>query len=334
MYNFNQNREHMKTIGLFCGGYSSEFDISMKSAQLIYENLPSDYRVLKIIVSKEAWHCELNDSSYPFDLNRCEVEMKSERIPIDLGIICIHGDPGENGKIQAFLSLHGIPCANSDFQSSSLSFDKYICNQFLNAQGIPTAKAYLIEKGQAYDVEGLCSELGTPLFVKPTDSGSSYGISKVYSKEELPTAIDKAFKEGNSIVVESFLDGIELTCAVFRSGNEIRALPITQIISENDFFDYDAKYNGKSSEVTPANVDESVSSEIQELSKEIYDILRLKSVARIDYILAAGVPHVIEVNTIPGFSEASIVPQMLQCAGIEISEFWKMIIDQEINRLP
>jgi len=324
----------MKTIGLFCGGYSSEFEISMKSSELIFENLPDEYNAVKIIVTEDQWYGQIDDSKYHFDMNRCEVQMEAELIPIDIGIVCIHGNPGENGKVQAFLELKNIPCVNSDFQSSSLSFDKYLCNQYLKAQGIPTAKAMSIQKNEKYNAQEICSELGLPLFVKPTDSGSSYGISKVYTADELPNAIDIAFNEGDAIILESFLDGIELTCAVFKGIDGITALPITQIISENDFFDYDAKYNGKSSEETPANIEKSLSDHIQSLSRNVYEILRLKSIARIDYIVVDGSPNVIEVNTIPGFSEASIVPQMLKCAGIEIKAFWKMVIDEELNTPP
>ena len=324
----------MRTIGLFCGGYSSEFEISMKSSELIFEHLPDEYNVVKIIVTEDQWYGQIDDSKHHFDMNRCEVQMESQAIPIDIAIICIHGNPGENGKVQAFLELKNIPCVNSDFQSSSLSFDKYLCNQYLKAEGILTAKSLSITKGEKYSAQEICNELGLPLFVKPTDSGSSYGISKVYTENDIPKAIEKAFNEGNTIIIESFLDGIELTCAVFKGPEGITALPITQIISENDFFDYDAKYEGKSTEETPANVEQSLSDQIQSLSREIYEKLRLKSIARIDYIVVDDTPYVIEVNTIPGFSDASIVPQMLKCAGIEIKAFWKMLIDEELNTPP
>ncbi|MBT5932084.1 MAG: ATP-grasp domain-containing protein, partial [Flavobacteriales bacterium] len=265
------------------------------------------------------------------DMNTCEIELPNGKKTIDAGIICIHGDPGENGKIQAFLDLKGIPCVNSGFESSSLSFDKYTCNQFLKSQKIDTAKSILLRKHQLYNADHICNELGLPLFVKPTGSGSSYGISKVYKSDKLDKAIEFAFSEGEQIILESFLEGRELTCAVFRENDKIRALPITEIISENDFFDYDAKYNGKSKEQTPADIDEMLANTIQALSSEIYDLLGLRSIARIDFILVETKPFVIEVNTIPGFSEASIVPQMLNVAGIDLKDFWGMVIKQELN---
>ena len=321
----------MKTIGLFCGGYSSEYEISMKSAQLIINNFPKEYELYKIVVSEKGWYGELSDSQMAFDMNSCELELPSGKKTLDAGIICIHGDPGENGKIQAFLDLKGIPYVNSGFESSSLSFDKYTCNQFLKSQKIDTAKSILLRKHQLYNADHICNELGLPLFVKPTGSGSSYGISKVYKKDELDKAIEFAFSEGEQIILESFLEGRELTCAVFRENDKIRALPITEIISENDFFDYDAKYNGKSKEQTPADIDEMLANTIQALSSEIYDLLGLRSIARIDFILVETKPFVIEVNTIPGFSEASIVPQMLNVAGIDLKDFWGMVIKQELN---
>lgn len=321
----------MKTIGLFCGGYSSEYEISMKSAQLILDHFPEEYEIYKIVVSKKGWYGELSDSQIAFDMNTCEIELANGKKIIDAGIICIHGDPGENGKIQAFLDLKGIPYVNSGFESSSLSFDKYTCNQFLKSQNIDTAKSILLRKHQLYNADHICNELGLPLFVKPTGSGSSYGISKVYKKDELDKAIEFAFSEGKQIILESFLEGRELTCAIFREQEALRALPITEIISENDFFDYDAKYNGKSKEQTPAQIDEMTANTIRALSKEIYEVLGLKSIARIDFILVGTTPNVIEVNTIPGFSEASIVPQMLNIAGIDLKDFWKKIIEQELN---
>lgn len=321
----------MKTIGLFCGGYSSEYEISMKSAQLILDHFPDEYEIFKIVVSKEGWYGELSDSQIAFDMNTCEIELPNGKKTIDAGIICIHGDPGENGKIQAFLDLKCIPYVNSGFESSSLSFDKYTCNQFLKSQNIDTAKSMLLRKHQLYNADHICNELGLPLFVKPTGSGSSYGISKVYKKDELDKAIEFAFSEGKQIILESFLEGRELTCAVFREQESLLALPITEIISENDFFDYDAKYNGKSKEQTPAQIDEMTANTIRTLSKEIYEALGLKSIARIDFILVGTTPNVIEVNTIPGFSEASIVPQMLNIAGIDLKDFWRIVVEQELN---
>ena len=321
----------MKNVGLFCGGFSSEYEISMKSAKTIYDSFPKEFTVHKIEVTPEEWFISTKSGKVPYDKNKGELYFENKTIQIDLAIICIHGDPGENGKIQAYLDLIKIPYLNSSAEASSLSFDKYICNQFLNACGFKTAMSRRLTKGAAYNVEDLVKTLRLPLFIKPTDSGSSYGISKVYETAEIEPAVKNAFKEGEAIIAESFLDGIELTCAVFRSKKGLVALPVTQISTENDFFDFDAKYNGNSKEETPANIGNELTAEIQKTSKEIYEALQLGSVARIDYIVVDRTPNIIEVNTIPGFSQASIVPQMLKCAKISLDAFWLMIIEAELN---
>tara|TARA_B100001287_G_scaffold146294_1_gene123148 strand:- start:6294 stop:7268 length:975 start_codon:yes stop_codon:yes gene_type:complete len=323
----------MKTIGLFCGGYSSEYDISMKSAQTIYDSFPKAYTLYKIQVKKEKWFCQLESEKNEAKFNKEDacIYFKNKKVPIELAIVCIHGEPGENGKIQAYLELMGIPYLNSSAEASTISFDKYLCNQFLSKFGFNTAKSILIKKDKDYDAAKLVDELALPLFIKPTDSGSSYGISKVYRTESIEKAVNEAFEEGETVIAESFLDGIELTCAVFRTKKELIALPITQISTENDFFDFEAKYNGKSSEQTPAPIGKALTTEIQEISKKIYDVLQLSSVARIDYIVKEDRPFVIEVNTIPGFSKASIVPQMLKFAGINLTDFWEMVLEAELN---
>ena len=324
----------MDTIGLFCGGYSSEYEISMKSAKLIQNNFPEEYQLIKIVITEKEWYCEDSNGKHDFVMDTGMADLNSGKKAIDLAIVCIHGDPGENGKIQAYLEMKNIPCLNSDFQSSSLAFDKFICNQFLKSQNIETAQSLLLRKNQSFRTDKICTQLGLPLFVKPTDSGSSYGISKVYKESKLEEAIDFAFNEGNQVIIESFLNGRELTCAAFRTGDKIKPLPITEIISENDFFDYDAKYNGKSREETPAKIDEELANDIKKMTCKIYELLNLKSVARIDYIVVDRTPVVIEVNTIPGFSKASIVPQMLKLEGIEIKDFWRQLIHQELNKQP
>ncbi|MFM7667618.1 MAG: D-alanine--D-alanine ligase [Bacteroidota bacterium] len=316
----------MKTVGIFCGGYSSEFDISIKSAETIQKNFPKDYTTVKIIIKKEGWKAEVNGELFDFDSNSMSFGNKK----IDIGLVYIHGDPGENGKIQALLDMKGIPYLNSGPLASALSFDKWFCNQFLKSFGIPVAKSILLTSSSTYSDEHIIQELGLPLFVKPADSGSSYGISKVKTKEELPPAIHSAFKEGKTVVIESFLNGTEVTCGVYRTTEGIVALPLTEIASENEFFDYDAKYLGKSQEITPARVSDEIKDKIQQKSKYIYELMQLRSIARIDFMVVDSEPFVIEVNTTPGFSPASIVPQMLTCAGISITDFWKNISEVEL----
>lgn len=319
----------MKKIGVFCGGFSSEFDISIKSAETIIDNFPKGYQVFKIVVNSNDWVVEIDNKTFKFDLNTASFNLNGEIVTIDYGIVYIHGNPGENGKIQAYLDLKQIPYLNSGVLASSLSFDKWYCNQFLKSFGVPVAKSLFLRNDNEYTPEQIIEELGLPVFVKPSDSGSSYGISKVKSKHDIQSALKKSFAEGGTTVVESFLAGTEVTCGVYRNKEGIQALPLTEIASENEFFDYDAKYNGKSQEITPARVTDEIKVKVEERAKFIYSLLQLRSIARIDFMIVDDVPFVIEVNTTPGFSSASIVPQMLACKGISIQEFWSEIIESE-----
>ena len=321
----------MKRIGLFCGGFSSEYAISILSANTIQANFPTTYEVVKIVVSKEQWLVEFQGATIPFDLNTCQFTHEGIPHKIDIGLVYIHGNPGENGKIQAFLDMHEIPYLNAGPLASSLSFDKWYCNQFLRAFDIPVAKSIFLTDIHEKSADEIINTLGLPIFVKPSDSGSSYGISKVKHVSELDDALKSAFNEGKTVVLESFLDGTEVTCGVYQTTTGIQALPLTEIASENEFFDYDAKYNGKSQEITPARISNEMSIKVQERAKKIYQLLQLRSISRIDFMIVGDEPHVIEVNTTPGFSPASIVPQMLASAGISITAFWESIVEFELK---
>jgi len=320
----------MKKIGIICGGYSSEYEISIKSATTILNNFPKEYSPYLIILSRKNWTLKIGDSTFDFDPWTFSYATEKGIIKLDAALIYIHGTPGENGKIQALLDIIHIPYINSNALSSELSFDKWFCNQFLNNFGINVAKSIHLTCNQKIEKERIINELGLPCFVKPSDSGSSFGISKVSDEESLLPALEKAFKEGNTVVIESFLKGTEVTCGVYSTKNGIHTLPITEIVSENDFFDYDAKYNGKSDEIIPARISGMEAKLVEETAVKCYQLLQLKSIARIDFMLVEGTPFVIEVNTTPGFSEASIVPRMLKYKGESIQDFWKSIIEFEL----
>lgn len=304
----------MKRIGLICGGFSSEYEISIKSAQTIQAHFPDHLECVLIIINQENWRSQL-----------------ANHTNIDAAIIYTHGNPGENGLLQAHLQMMQMPFINSGVLASALSFDKWYCNQFLKGFGFKVAEARRFRFGSIIDPEELTKELGLPIFIKPTDSGSSFGISKVNSTSEIPHAFAQAFNEGSHVVAESFLDGTEVTCGVYRGAEGIVALPLTEIVSETDFFDYAAKYNGKSKEITPARISELAKKRVQEQAKAIYELLDLKAIARIDFMLVKEEPFVIEVNTTPGFSPASIVPQMLHSAEVSIKSFWKELILVELE---
>lgn len=328
MNNYSQPK-----VGILCGGFSSEYDISLKSATTILQNFPEGYEPFLIYVTTEGWIANYKDINYDIQLSDLSFETPDGKIKPDLALIYIHGNPGENGKIQAYLDIINMPYINSNALASELSFDKWYCNQFLKGFGIAVAESVFLTKGETFEVDAIVKKLGLPLFVKPTDSGSSFGISKVKTVEELPKAIETAFAEGNTLVIEAFLDGKEVTCGVYNTSEGLHALPLTEIVTENDFFDYEAKYLGKSSEITPARVDESTKKEVQALAKRVYQLLNLRSIARIDCMVVQNKPYVIEVNTTPGFSPASIVPQMIKADGKTIKEFWSEILSVELKKM-
>lgn len=321
----------MKKFGIICGGFSSEFDISVKSARNILKNFPDAYDAYLIYLRSDGWFIEVN--GIKLSLNSIDFTFNNGVDKIDAVIVYIHGDPGENGKIQAYLDMIGLPYVNSGPLASQLSFDKWYCNEFLRGFGYNVAKSiYFSDAREVGDVEQMIEELGLPIFVKPCDSGSSYGIAKVKEVGQLSAAIEDAFAEGESVILESFLDGVEVTCGAYRTSEGIQTLPLTEIVSENDFFDYEAKYQGLSEEITPARISENSTIQVQKITKEIYQLLNLRSIARIDFILVGGIPFVIEVNTTPGFSDESIVPKMLSSASISTKGFWTEIIGAELDQ--
>lgn len=319
----------MQNVGIFCGGFSSEFEISVKSANTILSHFPDNYAPFLVEVDREKWTVLCQDGRFDLDPWQLSFVCNGREIRLDLALIYIHGNPGENGKLQAYFEMKGIPFINSGALASELSFDKWYCNQFLKSFGIPVAKSVLLRRDSERKPAEIVTELGLPCFVKPADSGSSFGISKVKAQEELLPALELAFKEGESVVIEAFLAGTEVTCGVYRSRNGVYALPLTEIASENEFFDYAAKYLGKSQEITPARVPDETREKVQATAKQIYGLMNLRSIARIDFMVVDGVPHVIEVNTTPGFSPASIVPQMIACDGNDIKSFWTEIFEVE-----
>lgn len=321
----------MMQVGIICGGLSSEYDISVKSATTLLNNFPSGYNPFLVHMSSNGWEIELEGEKVAFNENDFTFLNGDVRSKIDLAIVFIHGDPGENGKIQAYLEMKGIPYVNSGPLASELSFDKWFCNQFIKGFGINVADSiYLTPRSNKITGKEIVDQLGIPVFVKPCDSGSSYGISKANTLEEILPAIDKAFEEGETVIVEGFLDGTEVTCGLYRSTEGIITLPLTEISTQNDFFDYEAKYEGLSEEITPARISDELTLKVQEISVEIYQLLRLRSLARIDFMLVDNVPFVIEVNTIPGFSSESIVPKMIKESGNSISEIWAQILEVEV----
>ncbi|MCH2231204.1 MAG: D-alanine--D-alanine ligase [Crocinitomicaceae bacterium] len=322
----------MKNAGIICGGFSSEFEISVKSATNIYTNFPNGYKPYLILLKKTGWFVKLDTGGeIKMDSSNLTFDLEGKVQKIDFAIVYVHGDPGENGKIQSYLDMIDIPYVNSGPLASQLSFDKWFCNQFLKGFDFNVADAiYLTEAKQEVNVDQVIERLKLPIFVKPCDSGSSFGIAKVNNREELMPAIDSAFAEGETVVLEAFLDGVEVTCAAYKSVTGIETLPLTEIISKNDFFDYEAKYNGLSQEITPARISDDLSAKIQGITSKIYGLMQLRSIARVDYMIVNDEPFIIEVNTTPGFSNESIVPKMLGVSKLSVRDFWTQILEAEL----
>ena len=319
----------MKNVGIICGGFSSEFEISVLSARNIQQNFPDGYTPLLVFLSKEGWFVELDGEKVA--MNPVDLSFNEGTAKIDIAIVYIHGDPGENGKVQAYLEMIDVPYVNSGPLASELSFDKWYCNMFLKGFDYKVAESmYLNNADNIEDADVIVEKLGLPIFVKPCDSGSSFGIAKVKKAEDLKKAIDEAFVEGETVILESFLDGTEVTCGVYRSEDGIQALPLVEIVSQNDFFDYEAKYSGLSEEIVPARISDEQTASIQQISKDIYQLMNLRSISRIDYMIVNDVPFIIEVNTTPGFSNESIVPKMIAATDLSMKDFWSEVLKGEL----
>ena len=325
----------MMNVGIIAGGYSSEFEISVLSATNIKENFPKGFNVYLILMNREGWNVRLADGTLiPVDASNLTFLHNGQTVKIDVAIVYIHGDPGENGKLQAYLDMIKVPYINSGPLASQLSFDKWFCNQFLKGFGFKVADSiYLSSPSERFSNEEIIDRLKLPLFVKPCDSGSSYGISRVNKVEDLDVAIQNAFSEGRTVVLERFLAGTEVTCGVYRGKNGVEALPLVEIVSENEFFDYAAKYQGLSQEITPARISDELTVEVQRITTEVYQLLQLRSIARVDFMIENGVPYIIEVNTTPGFSAESLVPKMIKQVGKTITSLWEEIVQVEFTDL-
>tara|TARA_B100000809_G_C14980142_1_gene474207 strand:+ start:4 stop:975 length:972 start_codon:yes stop_codon:yes gene_type:complete len=320
-----------KKVAIVYGGYSSEFEISKKSANTIYSNINSDiFDPFLVEVTKKNWYVHIRGGVTLINKNKFTYLLNDLENSFDIAFITIHGTPGEDGKLQAYFDMIGLNYVNSGVLASSLSFNKWACNSFLRDFGISTAKAILLREPNNLQTIQIANELELPCFVKPNDGGSSFGISKVKTLMEMPSAIAKAFAEGSEVVVESFIEGRELTCGLYNNGKEIIALPTTEIISHNDFFDYDAKYKGESNEVTPADISIELTKEIQAISKKIYKRMALNALSRIDYIVTAkNEIYLIEVNTNPGMTEESIIPQQIKAASLNLTTVLTEILNSK-----
>lgn len=315
-------------IAIAAGGDSAEEVISMKTAQTVYDHLDrSKYEVIMVKMRFGNWRAIVEENEVEINKNDFSFEWKGEKHNFDYVFIAIHGTPGEDGKLQAYFDLLGIPYSSPDHIGSTLTFNKWYCSTLLRQMGYNVAKSHYLRRGEAIDENLIVEKLGLPCFVKPCSCGSSFGISKVKLKEELFSAISEAFEYDHEIMIEGFLPGKEVTCGVYQKGQEVVSLPVTQIIPNGEFFDYAAKYEGNSQEITPARITDHQTAEVQRIAGEIYLKLNLRGVVRIDFMLHEDTPYIIEVNAVPGLSAESLVPQQVRAANIPMNQFFTDIVE-------
>lgn len=324
----------MKHIAIVAGGDSSEVVVSLKSAQGIKSFIDQNvYKTTIVTIIGNEWNAVVSETEkYPIDKNDFSFVQNGQKQTFDFAYITIHGTPGENGILQGYFDLIGMKYSCCGVLAASLTFNKFVCNRYLQAFGANIAKSVLLRQGDAYQVDEILATVGLPCFVKSNVGGSSFGVTKVKEASQLNDAIAIAFKEGAEVIIESFLQGTEITCGMYKTHNKTVVFPITEVVSENDFFDYDAKYNGQVKEITPARISDELTTEVQRQTAKYYDILGCKGIVRIDYIISPdGVPHVLEANTTPGMTPTSFIPQQVRAAGLDIKDVMADIIESELN---
>ena len=323
------NKKH---IAVVMGGYSSEFEISLKSGNVVCEFINAEkYHIYPIHVLKEGWdYVAPNGNKYPINRTDFSFSDGTKVIKPDVVFNTIHGTPGEDGYLQAYLSLINIPQTSAPFYQAALSFNKRDCLSVLKNAGITCAKSYYLTKGDAISHKEIIETVGLPCFVKPNRAGSSFGISKVSNSEELDSAIYKAYQEDEEIIIEKAIKGVEVSVGVFKNQENLIILPFTEIVSETEFFDYEAKYLGKSNEITPARISEEDAEKVRREIKKIYKALNMKGLTRTEFILQDGIPYFLEINTNPGLSKESIIPKQIKEIGMSLTDLFDRMIQNVI----
>lgn len=321
-----------RTIAIVAGGDSSEYIVSLRSAQGIYSFIDKEKYNLYIVMMKGLdWHVQLPDeTTCPIDRNDFSFQLNGEKITFDFAYITIHGTPGENGRLQGYFDMMGIPYSCCGVLAAALTFNKFACNQYLRGFGVRIAEALSLRQGQTVSDNDVIEKIGLPCFIKPSLGGSSFGVTKVKTREQIQPAIAKAFEEGEEVVIEAFMDGTEITCGCYKTKDKSVVFPITEVVTHNEYFDYDAKYNGQVDEITPARIPNGLRDRVQMLTSAIYDILGAQGIIRIDYIITEGDKiNLLEVNTTPGMTPTSFIPQQVRAAGLNITDVMTDIIENK-----
>jgi D-alanine-D-alanine ligase len=335
-----------RQIAIIAGGDSSEYEVSLRSAAGI-ESFLSDqeqYVTTIVLLRGQDWKAKVGENEWvAIDKNDFSYTLNGEKRTFDFAYITIHGTPGENGVLQGYLDMIGLPYSCCGVLAAAITFNKYTCNHYLKGFGVRVAESILLRKSDTqYPISNIPNLVGLPCFIKTNVGGSSFGVTKVKTVEEVKPAIDKAFAEGNEVICEAFMQGIEITCGAYKTRDKAVAFPITEVVTSNEFFDYDAKYNGQVDEITPARIPDEVRDEVQALTLKIYDILGCKGIIRVDYILTEAKGdeakgkrfeiNLLEVNTTPGMTATSFIPQQVRAAGLNIGEVLSEIIEDTLSK--
>ena len=332
-----------RKIAIIAGGDSSEYEVSLRSAAGIESFLADQeqYVTTIVLLRGQDWKAKVGENEWvAIDKNDFSYTRGGEKHTFDFAYITIHGTPGENGMLQGYLDMLGLPYSCCGVLAAAITFNKYTCNHYLKGFGVRVAESVLLRReaiGKRLEVLGkeIVERVGLPCFIKTNVGGSSFGVTKVKSVEKVEPAIEKAFAEGDEVICEAFMQGVEITCGAYKTREKAVAFPITEVVTNNEFFDYDAKYNGQVEEITPARIPNELREEVQELTLKIYDILGCKGIIRVDYIITKNEKqkrqiNLLEVNTTPGMTETSFIPQQVKAAGLKIGEVLSQIIENEI----
>jgi len=323
-----------KNIAIIAGGDSSEVVVSLKSAAGLESFMDKNrYNVYIITIVGKTWQVEWSETEkIAIDKNDFSFVRGGVKTTFDFAYITIHGTPGENGILQGYFELIGLPYSCCGVLAAAVTFNKFTCNQYLKGFGVKVSESVMLRPGQSISDDEVLAKIGIPCFVKPNVGGSSFGVTKVKVAEQIQPAIAKAFSEGEEVMIEAFMPGIEITCGMYRTTEKSVVFPITEVVSANEFFDYDAKYKGQVQEITPARISDSLASRVKQLTSAIYDILGCKGIIRVDYIISEGdVINLLEVNTTPGMTATSFIPQQVKAAGLNITDVMNDIIENELK---
>ena len=324
-----------RKIAIIAGGDSSEYGVSLRSAAGIYSFLDHDkYDVTIVCLRGTEWQAQVTEDIWvDIDKNDFSFTYQGQHTKFDFAYITIHGTPGENGVLQGYLDMIGVPYSCCGVLAAAMTFNKFTCNHYLKGFGIRVAESILLRKHQSSmpTSQEIVDQLGLPCFIKTNVGGSSFGVTKVKTIEDVQPAIERAFAEGDEVICEAFMQGVEITCGVYKTKNNAVAFPITEVVTSNEFFDYDAKYNGQVDEITPARIPDHVRDAVQALTLKIYDILGCKGIIRVDYILTDNwTINLLEVNTTPGMTATSFIPQQVRAAGLDIKNVLSDIIENQL----